>query len=140
MKHLSSKKNFGYKVQPTLLKDIIYLNPQRYLSPKNPMYLNIFDEEKLKIDLNCEQINLVKMERLGKSIEEEGLIYPIPVWNNISDQRLQFFGGHLRMRYAAAGGYESIDAIILEDTDELGKILEKMGTCGLRKRIGIDNL
>ncbi len=140
MKHLSCKKNFGYKVQPVFLKDIIYLNPQRGLSPKNPVYLNIFDEEKLKIDLICEQNNPIRNKRLAKSIDEEGLFYPIPVWNNVFEKRLQFFGGHLRMKYAAAKGYESIDAIVLKDKAELSKILDKMGTCGLRKRIGIDDL
>jgi hypothetical protein len=63
---------------------------------------------------------------LEKSIELEGMQYPLPVRMNRSEQRLEFWSGMRRIRYAMIHDYTSIDAIVLEDTDKLYNLQVKL--------------
>ena len=136
MKHLSANQNLGYTIQVVQFENLF-----RFLEDE---WRNTYDyfEQKFKrkdwrdLMKRGEFHNLIDGKQiptrsksiiiLEKSIELDGMQYPIPVRMNRSEQRLEFWSGMRRIRYAMIHDYTSIDAIVLEDTDELYNLQVKL--------------
>ena len=143
MKHLSANRNLGYTIQPVLFANLYFEwkfnDPARANGICEVVWVNTYEfYEKMYNPYEGTRGQVCNSKpvdgkyhpsvyELKKSIEQEGMQYPIPVMMNQSEQRLQFFSGMARIRYAMIHDYTSIDAIV-EDTSELYNLQAKL--CG----------
>ncbi len=148
MKHLSAKQNLGYPIQVVPF-DMLFFNWAPAFNKRgdiDPKWVNTYEIYKNwdKYGGNGGHLCNTKpvdgkyhicVYELKASIEQEGMQYPIPVRMNPSEQRLEFFSGMARIRYATIHNYDSIDAIISEENDILFNLQEIMKSSGVRDRI-----
>ena len=136
MKHLSAKQNLGYRIQVVPFENLFvffekdWKNTYDYFEQKfkRSDWLDFIKIGEFHDLINDKQVPThgKPMIILEKSIELDGMQYPIPVRMNRSEQRLEFWSGMRRIRYAMIHDYTSIDAIVLEDTDELYNLQVKL--------------
>lgn len=143
MKHLSAKQNLGYPIQVVHFDRLFF---KWNFSDESSEWLNTYEIYKkwdkyggygghVCNDKPVDGKYHRSVYELKASIEQEGMQYPIPVRMNASEQRLEFFSGMARIRYATIHDYDSIDAIVSEENDILVNLQDIMSSDGLRDRV-----
>ena len=144
MKHLSAKQNLGYPIQVVHFDRLFFMWISSY--NESPEYVNTYEIYKKWYEYGENGGHVCNNKpvdgkyhrsvyELKASIEKEGMQYPIPVRMNSSEQRLEFFSGMARIRYATIHDYDSIDAIVSEENDILVNLQDIMSSDGLRDRV-----
>ena len=144
MKHLSAKQNLGYPIQVVHFDRLFF----KWNYPnESSEWVNTYEKYKRMYKYGGGNGGHVcnnkpvdgkyhrSVYELKASIEKEGMQYPIPVRMNSSEQRLEFFSGMARIRYATIHDYDSIDAIVSEENDILVNLQDIMRSDGLRDRV-----
>ena len=149
MKHLSANQNLDHTIQPVLFEELYFRwkFPAKQDGSVESIWVNTYEfyermynpyRGNLGHACNNKPVNgkyYHRLYELDESIKLEGMQYPIPVMMNRSEQRLQFFSGMMRVRYAMIHEYTSIDGIVSEENDILFNLQEAMRSSGLRDRI-----
>ena len=139
MKHLSASQNLGYPIQVVQFENIFYFYDnewkntydyfeQRFKNNRTGHWRDFIKAGQFSNLIDGKQVptRSKSMKILEKSIELEGMQYPIPIMMNDSEKRLEFWSGMRRIQYAMIYDYTSIDAIVLKDKEELYNLQVKL--------------
>ena len=131
MKHLSAKQNLGHEIQKVDFKDLYRLSH----GGQDAIWVNLweyFEKHKFK---RKDWLSWIKekastgenqvwggknMKLIDKSINKHGMQFPIALLYNKNENRIEYHDfGWRRIKYAILNDYNSIDAILKENIQEL---------------------